>query len=539
MSEKKSVKLLVCYHKPDILFKDEILTPIHVGRSLFVKTHEPESEDYKWMFENCIGDDTGENISQKNSSYNELTAVYWAWKNYDSLGNPDYIGLIHYRRHFIFDKKRYSEVHSAVPDNYFGHLNYNPESLCDILEKQDFVYHYGLAEPSVETQYSDNHKIDDLRKAMSIVVNQNPDYQPVVEKYLDGNRTSYYNMFIMPRDLFFRYCKWLFDVLSEFEKEVDLSDKRLFISERLTGVFFEKLKKERYSGLNLPVSIIREPVTIPVVIIWKNLEQCVYVIGSHRMNTQYGHTYRIYVLGNVPGEAKAILESLATDKLQIVFKDLVGTASNVIKAISDTLPEVNKCVYLGENVVASKGNIGDLYLLSNVDDFLIAGPKIGTEGRFNVISSEVLVLNLKRLRKHGIAEPEMSSYLSFTDMLNSCYRGELAFCFPGSTVNTSTELINKGFFGEELKRCYDAAYVFKTDCCLSYVDFIRYLVSKESGVDGVGYDKKLHEVNLKEVIALFDSTVPYRRHYLSETVSHIRRYGLMETLRVIRRHFSH
>lgn len=51
-----------------------------------------------------IGDDTGDNISALNDSYNEMTALYWAWKNYDKLGNPDYIGLMHYRRHFVLNE---------------------------------------------------------------------------------------------------------------------------------------------------------------------------------------------------------------------------------------------------------------------------------------------------------------------------------------------------------------------------------------------------------------------------------------------------
>ena len=47
------------------------------------------------MMDNTTGDDTGENISQLGSKLCEFTTIYWAWKNYNKLGNPDYIGFMH------------------------------------------------------------------------------------------------------------------------------------------------------------------------------------------------------------------------------------------------------------------------------------------------------------------------------------------------------------------------------------------------------------------------------------------------------------
>ena len=101
----KFCKILISYHQPAPLLNDDIFIPIQTGRSEYIKNYQenkiPEQE-YKWMMDNTTGDDTGENISQLGSKLCEFTTIYWAWKNYNKLGNPDYIGFMHYRRHFIF-----------------------------------------------------------------------------------------------------------------------------------------------------------------------------------------------------------------------------------------------------------------------------------------------------------------------------------------------------------------------------------------------------------------------------------------------------
>ena len=56
-----------------------------------------------------------------------------------------------------------------------------------------------------------------------------------------------FNMFVMRKHIADDYCEWLFDILGELEKRVDVSelnafDARLFgrVSERLTDVWIEK-----------------------------------------------------------------------------------------------------------------------------------------------------------------------------------------------------------------------------------------------------------------------------------------------------------
>ena len=82
---RTDTKILVCCHTNDIYKSDEQYFPIHVGKEISDKTIDIQ------------GDNTGDNISDKNKSFCELTGMYWAWKN---LKNVDYVGLCHYRRYF-------------------------------------------------------------------------------------------------------------------------------------------------------------------------------------------------------------------------------------------------------------------------------------------------------------------------------------------------------------------------------------------------------------------------------------------------------
>ena len=80
--------------------------------TVLVITHKdyefPDSACYRPLFvggkiasglknEDFYQDNSGANISEKNSSFCELTGLYWAWKN-GVFENNEYVGLVHYRR---------------------------------------------------------------------------------------------------------------------------------------------------------------------------------------------------------------------------------------------------------------------------------------------------------------------------------------------------------------------------------------------------------------------------------------------------------
>lgn len=234
--------------------KDDILTPVHLGRALI----KEQDAGIKWLFDNMEGDDTGDNISEKNASYNELTAIYWAWKNFDVLGNPDYIGFMHYRRHFVFmqNGKTYLETTKTEKNKYLEKINYSAQNIEKILNECDFVTNAPYKRTSVYNHYKNAHNISDLEKSLEIIENKFPEYLKDAKEYFNGTKAYFYNMFILPRDIFFLYCNFIFGVLFELEKTV--KEKRMYVSERLTGIFFTHLQNNGYKPVCLPTMFVAE-----------------------------------------------------------------------------------------------------------------------------------------------------------------------------------------------------------------------------------------------------------------------------------------
>ena len=79
------IRIYVMTHKKFEMPQSPLFRPLHVGRAC--------GEDLGYP-----GDDTGENISDKNCYYSELTGLYWVWKNCHDV---DYVGTCHYRRYLL------------------------------------------------------------------------------------------------------------------------------------------------------------------------------------------------------------------------------------------------------------------------------------------------------------------------------------------------------------------------------------------------------------------------------------------------------
>ena len=76
--DSSKIKILVCCHKPCDLPQDDIFLPIQVGAAI-------SNVDLGIQRDDQLNGHSCDNISAKNQSYCELTAVYWAWKNIKKL----------------------------------------------------------------------------------------------------------------------------------------------------------------------------------------------------------------------------------------------------------------------------------------------------------------------------------------------------------------------------------------------------------------------------------------------------------------------
>lgn len=223
--KKSNMSIYVITHKPYDVLDNEIYVPLQVGAEL--------NKDKNLGF---LKDSTGDNISIKNKSFCELTGAYWIWKN----SKAKITGLVHYRRYFY--------------NNMFTNKSkyvLTAEDINKTLQKYDCIVCKKSKIPfgTVEKYYAKHHYSKDYDILRKIIKEKYPEYLDSFNKVSKSNYYYNLNMLITRKELFDKYCDWLFDILFEVEKQTDTSeysdyDKRIygFLSEILLRVWLEKNK---------------------------------------------------------------------------------------------------------------------------------------------------------------------------------------------------------------------------------------------------------------------------------------------------------
>ena len=215
--------------------------------SILVITHKmyefPHSAIYHPLFvggkcgQNSVRflmDNTGKHISEKNPSFCELTGLYWAWKN-QFFCNSKYIGLVHYRRYFRGNGEKLK-----------GKIILSEKEILDLLKEYDCIVpkkrNYFIE--SIYSHYQHAHYVKDLNCTREIISKLYPEYITSFDAIMQGRKIHIYNMFVMSSENASEYCQWLFPILFELEKRIDITQydnyqKRVFgfIAERLFNVW--------------------------------------------------------------------------------------------------------------------------------------------------------------------------------------------------------------------------------------------------------------------------------------------------------------
>lgn len=217
-----SVKVFVATH---VVFQppaDSVYVPIQVGSA--------DSADLGY-----VRDNIGDNISDLNCYYSELTGLYWIWKNYAA---SDYIGLCHYRRYFMDDNHRI-----LSRGDYIRLL-----SRFDVILSKPYLH-----ETSYYENYQEAHHIEDLLAVERAIRKLYPEQLDVFQAVVHGHVSYVGNLFVTSRRNFGLYAQWLFSIFDEASRYIqpdvyDAYHKRVygFLSEQLLFVWVKAMRLTYY-----------------------------------------------------------------------------------------------------------------------------------------------------------------------------------------------------------------------------------------------------------------------------------------------------
>lgn len=282
---KPEVQVLVAYHRQSKVIADDVYRPILVGAAV---TSEKCKDGRIYLDESFLSalpfrDDTGDNRSRQNRFINEMSAVYWGWRHLPELGNPDYVGLVHYRRFFI-TKPIPENVRPRWFDGMAAYLYGDDADFASAIDSRRIEQLLREADGIVPVPYapvSDGHghplhscrdcflvsmqggKGELYDEMERLVLATRPDFAPEVESHRLHTAHYFCNMFVMPRALYEEYCRFVFPILDRLtaltadEKDIELARAPGFLAEYLTSIFISAaIRLKAFHPIELPIACL-------------------------------------------------------------------------------------------------------------------------------------------------------------------------------------------------------------------------------------------------------------------------------------------
>lgn len=172
-----------------------------------------------------VRDNEGENISEKNRNYCELTGLYWMWKNVLAVEqNDSYYGLAHYRRRLDISENNLKKLLASG---------------IDVVLPYPMPY-----EPDIEAHHKRYVADEEWNSVETAIQELYPEYVESFEKIMHQGYMYNYNVILAKRDVLEKYCSWLFSILFRVEEIVEGGKNREpnrymgYIAETLETVYF-------------------------------------------------------------------------------------------------------------------------------------------------------------------------------------------------------------------------------------------------------------------------------------------------------------
>ncbi len=318
---KDLLKIFVAFHKPFFYVKNEIFEPVQVGSNI----HKIDL--------GFISDNTGDNISNKNKNYAELTLLYWVWKN---CKLPDYVGFCHYRRYFSFlnnyDKNSIHISNFKYEYNVDKYKVWDINNIINAVKDNDLI----LPKPvkyekyTMEKQFVVSHGESNFELMIETAKEFYPQWTELIEEARNLQIVYFFNIFIAKKEIFYDYMDFLFKICFSLEDKINLSrlpdnQRKIFgfLGERIFNIYLHILKSTKTIKIKeLPLVFIDDSIESMDVLHKEN--------KTKKVPTELEHNYFL---------AKKELNNyfLKTIEYKKRIKELLKCNSSIKKDLENTI----------------------------------------------------------------------------------------------------------------------------------------------------------------------------------------------------------
>lgn len=456
-----------------------------------------------------LGDDTGDNISEKRDSFCELTVMYWAWKNVKA----DYYGLCHYRRYLSFSDEVYDiDSYGCVEADYIDEENIKKFNLDEnhiriALKNYDLItvkpVDVRKIHPSIHSIYDyckmadKDFNLKDIELLLDIIKNDYPELYLEALQYYKQPYTRWYNCFIMKASLYHKVCKQIFEILFKLEKKIDCStysrqkSRELgFFGEHLYGIYIGYLLKTKHIKIKEQQIVkFKDTHTLPNLIPAFTTNNIPIVLVS----SDYYVPYVGVLLESIKEHGSKnnnydiiILEKNITNKNKKLLKTIIARHKNISVRFVNCKKYFKECQLYVSSVTYSEENyyrILSPWILKNYDKAIVMDSDIIVkDDLFNLYNEDI----------EGYMAGAVKDFV-YQGLLNLNYNKDLEYAVDTLKLNEPYNYVNTGVLLLNLKSC--RANISKTEL-LKFVSQNKFRI-QEQDLLNIYFEEKVLFLDIK------------------------------------------